>query len=75
LIHAVDWNRLEVLNLDTLQNLTAAKSLIEEDAEKRHLEFVARHTGANADNRPWPHPFDYFYGALLLSPDKSYFFK
>lgn len=59
------------MNLDTRQVLTAAKSLIEENAEERHIEFYKKHT---EDNKlAWPRPYDYFFGKLSMSPDQKKF--
>lgn len=70
-IYGIAWNHVQIMNLDTRQVLTAAKSLIEEHAEERHVEFYTRY---KEDNKlPWPSPFDYFYGRILLSPDNSHF--
>lgn len=71
LIFAEDWNHVQIMNLDTRQVLTAAKSLIEEGAEEKHLEFYAKH---QEDNKlMWPRSFDYFYANLKVSPDSRYF--
>lgn len=71
LIYGVAWNHIQIMNLDTRQILTAAKSLIEENAEERHIEFYKKH---NDDNKlPWPRPYDYFFGELYLSPDQKKF--
>ncbi|PQJ16661.1 hypothetical protein [Aureicoccus marinus] len=71
LIYSEDWNHLQIMNLDSRQVLTASKSLIEENAEERHLEFFKKH---QEDNKlPWPGPYDYFYGQLKMSPDSNYF--
>lgn len=71
IIYSVAWNHIQIMNLDTRQILTAAKSLIEENAEERHIEFHKIHKDEN--KLPWPSPYDYFYGQLKLSPDKKYF--
>lgn len=71
IIYGVAWNHVQIMNLDTRQVLTASKSLIEENAEERHIEFNKRYSGDN--KLPWPRPYDYFYGELLLSPDQQKF--
>jgi len=71
LIYGVDWNHLQIMNLDTRQVLTAAKSLIEENAEERHIEFYKQNTEEN--KLPWPTPYNYFFGGLLMSPDNNHF--
>lgn len=71
IIYGVAWNHVQIMNLDTLQILTASKSLIAENAEERHIELHKRYP---EDNKlPWPRPYDYFYGELLLSPDQQKF--
>lgn len=71
LIFAEDWNHIQIMNLDTRQILTAAKSLIEEYAEERHIEFYKTY---KEDNKlPWPRPYDYSFGKLEISPDKKSF--
>ena len=71
IIYAVHWNHLQIMNLDTRQVVTAAKSLIEEGAEERHLAFYK--TFGEANKLPWPLRYDYFYGQLQMSPDSSQF--
>lgn len=71
IIYAVAWNHLQIMNLDTRQVLTAAKSLIEEGAEERHIEFYKMYEEGN--KLPWPLRYDYFYGQLQMSPDGSQF--
>lgn len=71
IIYAKAWNHLQIMNLDTRQILTAAKSLIEENAEEDHIEFYKKHEEAN--KLSWPSPYDYFYGKLEVSPDKLNF--
>lgn len=71
LIFGEAWNHIQIMNLDTRQILTAAKSLIEENAEERHIAFYKTF---NEDNKlPWPRPYDYFFGKLYLSPDQQKF--
>jgi len=71
IIYGVDWNHVQVMNLNTRQVLTAAKSLIEEGAEERHIEFYKMH---KEDNKlAWPRPYDYFYGKLQTSPNGAKF--
>ncbi len=71
LIFAEAWNHVQIMNLDTRQVLTAAKSLIEVGAEEWHIEFFKKYT---EDNKlPWPRPYDYFFGKLLLSPNQTKF--
>ncbi|MCC9043148.1 hypothetical protein LNQ81_10730 [Myroides sp. M-43] len=71
LIYADDWNRVQIMNLDTRQVLTAAKSLIEEGAEEKHIEFHKTHEESN--KLAWPSTYDYFYGELKISPDNKHF--
>ncbi len=71
LIYANDWNQVHIMKLDNLQVLTATKSLIEEGAEERHLKFYESREDEN--KRPWPRPYDYFYGRLSVSPDNKKF--
>jgi len=69
LIYSQAWNHLQIMNLDSRQILTADKSLIEEGAEERHLEFYQKYP---EDNKlPWPRPYDYFFGGLQMSPDQK----
>ena len=71
LIYSEAWNHLQIMHLDTRQVLTAAKSLITENAEEDHIAFYQRHP---EDNKlPWPRPYDYFFGQLLMSPDNKKF--
>lgn len=71
IIYSTAWNCVHIMNLDTRQVVTAAKSLIEELAEERHLEFYKTHEERN--KLPWPSSHDYFYGELRMSPDGSKF--
>lgn len=71
LIYAADWNHVQILNLDTRQILTAAKSLIEQGAKEDHIEFYKTHEEHN--KLTWPSTYDYFYGKLSVSPDNKYF--
>jgi len=71
IIYGADWNHLQIMNLDTRQILTASKSLIEENAEERHLEFYKQYPDDN--KLPWPRPYDYFFGKLFLSPNQKTF--
>ncbi|SEW49841.1 hypothetical protein [Chitinophaga arvensicola] len=71
IIYAVAWNHVQIMNLDTRQVLTAAKSLIEEFAEEWHLAHFKKYDDAN--KAPWPSPYDYFYGGLQMSPDNRQF--
>lgn len=71
LIFSEAWNHLQIMNLDSRQILTASKSLIEEHAEEKHLEFYKSHQEHN--KLPWPRPYDYFFGELELSPNKKHF--
>lgn len=71
IIHSEAWNCLQIMNLQTRQVLTASKSLIEEGAEERHIEFYKKYS---EDNKlPWPRPYDYFFGQLEMSPDNKHF--
>lgn len=71
LIYSEAWNHLQIMNLDSRQILTASKSLIEENAEEKHIEFYKDHT---EDNKlSWPRPYDYFFGKLKMSPDNKKF--
>jgi hypothetical protein len=71
LVFGVAWNHIQIMNLDTRQVLTASKSLIEEGAEERHIEFYKKYT---EDNKLlWPRPYDYFFGRLFISPDQKKF--
>lgn len=72
LIYAVDWNHIQIMNLQTLQILTADKSLIKENAEQHYQEFYEKFTGPR-NYLPWPADFDYFFGQLLISPDGKRF--
>ncbi|MCX2680049.1 hypothetical protein OOZ15_08880 [Galbibacter sp. EGI 63066] len=71
LIYSEEWNHLQIINLDTLHILTAAKSLIEEGAEQRHLELQEKYKINNTIK--WPRAYDYFYGRLEMSPDQQHF--
>ena len=71
LIYSQAWNHTQIMNLDTRQVLTAAKSLIEENAEEKHLKFYAEHEESN--KLLWPRSYDYFFGALSLSPNQKNF--
>lgn len=71
LVYSEAWNHLQIMNLDSRQILTASKSLIEENAEERHLEFYKDYTEHN--KLPWPRPYDYFFGKLEMSPDNKSF--
>lgn len=71
LIYGNDWNHIQIMNLDTRQILTAAKSLIEEGAEEDHVAFYQKHEETN--KLAWPRPYDYFYGRLEMSPNNKHF--
>ncbi len=71
IIYSKAWNHIQIMNLDTRQILTAAKSLITEGAEESHLEYYKTHEDHN--KLPWPRPYDYFFGALSVSPKGTYF--
>lgn len=71
LIFGKAWNHVQIMNLDSLQILTATKSLIEEKAEERHLEFNKKYN--QESNLPWPNPYGYFFGRLKISPESHYF--
>lgn len=71
LIYGAAWNHLQIMNLETLQILTADKSLIEVSAEENH---IARHKKYKEVNKsPWPRPYDYFFGELRMSPNQKKF--
>ena len=71
LIFSEAWNHIQIMNLNSRQILTASKSLIEENAEEKHLEFYKNH---KEDNKfPWPRPYDYFFGKLEMSPNNKNF--
>lgn len=71
LIYAEAWNHIQIMNLDSRQILTAAKSLIAKNAEQNYLDHDKN--GVEGNILPWPRPYDYFFGKLELSPDKSHF--
>lgn len=71
IIFAEAWNHIQIMNLDTRQILTASKSLIEENAEERHIELYKIYKEEN--KLAWPRPYDYFFGKLFLSPDQKKF--
>lgn len=71
LIFGEAWNHIQIMNLDTRQILTASKSLIEENAEERHIEFYKKH--AEDNKLAWPRPYDYFFGKLIISPNQNKF--
>lgn len=71
IIFGVAWNHLQIMNLDTRQVLTASKSLIEENAEERHIEFYKKNEEIN--KLPWPHNYNHFFRELLLSPNNTKF--
>lgn len=71
LIYSAAWNHLQIMDLDTRRVLTAAKSLITKNAEEEHIEFYKQFP---EDNKlPWPRPYDYFFGQLIMSPDNKKF--
>lgn len=71
IIYSVAWNHLQIMNLDTRQVLTASKSVIEENAEEKHIEFYKNYKEEN--KLPWPKSYDYFFGELVMSPNKTAF--
>jgi hypothetical protein len=74
LIYSVAWNHIQIMNLETCQILTASKSLIEENAEERHIEYYKKYGDlAKQNKQTWPSPYDYFFGQLKISPDNKYF--
>ncbi|WP_046368638.1 hypothetical protein [Flavihumibacter petaseus] len=68
LIYGEAWNHIQIMNLETRQILTASKSLIEENAEERHIEQKGEY-----NELAWPRPYDYFFGELIISPDQKKF--
>jgi len=72
LIFGEAWNHVQIANLTSRQILTADKSLIEEDAEQKHIEMQKKYK-AHMNKLFWPNEYDYFYGKLLLSPDNKKF--
>lgn len=71
LIYGQAWNHVQIMNLNSLQILTATKSLIDEKAEERHIEFNNKYN--QESNSPWPTSYDYFFGRLKISPGSNYF--
>jgi hypothetical protein len=71
IIYAVAWNHVQVMNLETLQILTADKSLIEVGAEEKYRAYGEKKE--NPNHLPWPRNYDYFFAQLSLSPDNKYF--
>ena len=71
IIYGKDWNHVQIMNLDTLQILTASKSLIEAGAEEEFIEFHQKHS--EFTKIPWPTPYNYFFGKLKLSPNNKFF--
>jgi hypothetical protein len=71
LIYGQAWNHVQVMNLDTRRILTAAKSLIEENAEENHIAFYKKHEETN--KLTWPREYNYFFGKLFISPDQKKF--
>jgi hypothetical protein len=69
LIYGEAWNHIQIMNLASLQILTASKSLIEENAEEWYVEYFKK----NSDNTKfaWPKPYDYFFGELHISPNQK----
>jgi len=72
LIFGAAWNQIQVANLTSRQILTADKSLIEEDAEQQYIETYKKYK-TKMNKLFWPNEYDYFYGRLILSPDKKKF--
>ena len=69
-------NHIQVINLDTLQILTAAKSLLEEGVEETYMDLKGIYDARDGElvaNEPWPPTYNYFYGGLLMSPDNKRF--
>ena len=65
-------NHLQIMNLDTCQVVTAAKSLIKEFAEEKHIEFYKRIKEVQkVEKYPWPTEYDHIFGKLAMSPDKN----
>jgi hypothetical protein len=71
IIYGADWNHVQIMNLDTRQILTAAKSLIKVNAEENHLAFYKEYQENN--KLAWPNPYDYFFGKLHMSPNGKRF--
>lgn len=71
IIYGADWNHVQIMNLNTRQILTAAKSLIIENAEEKYIEANKKYPEEN--KLAWPLPYDYFFGKLQMSPDKKHF--
>jgi hypothetical protein len=71
IIYGVANNHIQIMNLDTCYVLTNAKSVIEQGAEEKHQKFIEQYT--ELPIQPWPVAYDYFFGKLLLSPNKQKF--
>lgn len=71
LIYSVAWNHLQIMDLNTKQILTAAKSLIEDGAEDKAIQFQEQYP--DTENMPWPARYDYFYGPLIMAPGNKRF--
>lgn len=65
------WNHLQIADLETRQVLTAAKSRVTEGAEERHIAYYREHEERN--KLLWPSEYDYFYGKIVVSPDRTKF--
>lgn len=71
MIYSTAWNKVQIVSLTTRQVLTADKSLIEENAEQRHIDFYNKHKESN--KLFWPREYDYFFGELTISPNGKQF--
>lgn len=71
LIYGVAWNHLQIMNLETKEIVTLSKSQFEENAAEKYKAFC-KEFGLPEQARE-DSAFDYFFGALKISPDKKYF--
>lgn len=71
MIYSNAWNRVDIVNIQTRQILTADKSFIEENAEEHHLRFYKNYEETN--RLMWPRELDYFFGEILVSPNNESF--
>lgn len=60
------WNRVDIIDLKNLKNLTAAKSLIEDRSYEQYENDLE-------NTHFYPPELDYFYGEMLFSPSGKHF--
>lgn len=73
LIYGTDWNRVDIMDLNSLEIHTENKTLIDERGEENHKKYLVESGNEKSNELMTPMTYDYFYGALEMSPDNKHF--